>query len=509
MESVAALVLEYEASVAWALVAYFVVANTSFLLLTGLAGLDFVTQARRAGFRGYDETLGSPLTPPVSVLMPAYNESVGIVAAVQAMSSLRYPEFEVVVIDDGSIDGTLQVLIEAFDLVEIPKVVPQDVPVRGRIESVHVSSRGARNVVVVRKENGGKSDALNTGINVARNPLICMVDADSLLEPEALLHVTKPFADDPTRVVATGGVVRAANGCVVRSGRVVEARMPRRWLPRMQVVEYLRAFLIGRSGWSRLGGLMIISGAFGMFRRDLLVEVGGMAHDCIGEDAELVVRLHRHLAGSRRSRRIVFVSEPVAWTEVPSSVAVLGRQRRRWARGIAEILLRHRRMFGNPRYGVIGLVAFPWYLLFEVLSAFVELFGAAYLLLIATLVASRSAGLVDVAVDPSLALLLLAVSWGYSILLTLVALALEEFGFHRYRRRRDLVIAVAAAFAENLGYRQLNAWWRLIGTVQALRATPPEWGAMTRVGFTAEEPSTGDAVQVGSPGPGRAERGAG
>jgi len=475
------------AVVAWLLVGYFLLANTSFLLLTALASLDFVGHVRRAGFRGYEDTFGSALTPPVSVLMPAYNERAGIVEAVHAMSSLRYPEYEVVVIDDGSTDGTLEALQEAFDLVEIPRVVPEEVPSRGSVESVYVSGRGARNLVVVRKTNGGKSDALNTGINVARNPLVCMVDADSVLDPDALLHVTKPFADDPERVVATGGVIRAANGCVVRAGRIVEVRMPTRWLPRIQVVEYLRAFLIGRSGWSRAGGLLIISGAFGLFRRDLLLEVGGMTHDCIGEDAELVVRLHRHLADQRRDRRIVFVAEPVAWTEVPETRAVLGKQRRRWARGLAEILVRHRRMVLNPRYGVIGMLALPWFVLFEVLSGFVELLGLTYLVVVAVLKTLQTFGIAErLVVDTSMAVLLLAVSLGYSFLLTVVALAMEEFSFHRYRRRRDLVVALAAAALENLGYRHMTAWWRVVGTFQALRSTPPEWGTMTRTGFTTE-----------------------
>ncbi len=478
------------AVLAWVLVGYFVVANTSFLLLMVLASLDFLAHARRVGFRGYDDAFGSALTPPVSVLVPAYNERAGIVEAVHAMTSLRYPEYEVVVIDDGSTDGTLQALQEEFDLGVVPRVVPTDVPVRGQVESVHVSRRGARNLIVVRKQNGGKSDALNTGINIARNPLVCMVDADSVLDPEALLHVTKPFADDPARVVASGGVVRAANGCVVRAGRVVEVRMPGRWLPRIQVVEYLRAFLIGRSGWSRAGALMIISGAFGLFRRDLLLQVGGMTHDCIGEDAELVVRLHRHLAEQRRERRIVFVAEPVAWTEVPETRAVLGRQRRRWARGITEILLRHRRMILNPRYGAVGLLALPWFVLFEVLAGVIELVGLAYLLLVGALKAMQAVGIGgQYPLDTSMALLLLAVSLGYSFLLTVVALAMEEFSFHRYRRRRDLLTALVAAALENLGYRHLTAWWRLVGTVQALRATPPEWGAMTRSGFGEQTPS--------------------
>ncbi len=488
----------------WGMIVYFLLINTSFLILTFLAGAEFISHVRRSAFRGYDELFSSALTPPVSILMPAYNESTGIVEAVRAMTALRYPEYEVIVIDDGSTDETLEVLTRAFDLVEVPKVVPAEVATRGAVEAVHMSTQGARNVVVVRKANGGKSDALNTGINLARYPLVCMVDADSVLDPDALLHVTKPFADDPEHVVATGGVIRAANGCRVRAGRVVDVLMPRPWLARIQVVEYLRAFLIGRTGWSRVGALLIISGAFGLFRRDLVVQAGGLADDCIGEDAELVVRLHRRLAELGRDYRIVFVAEPVAWTEVPESREVLGKQRRRWQRGITEILLRHRRMVGNPRYGLVGVLAMPWFVLFEVLAPFIELAGVVYLAVILGIAGLHDAGLIGFDVDTTLALLLLAAAWGYAVLLTLAALALEEFSFRRYRRRRDLWVAVLAAVVENVGYRQLTAWWRVSGTVQALRSTPPEWGTMTRKGFTnvdAGAAEAGQRVQTGTRGP--------
>lgn len=474
---------------AWFMICYFTLLNTSFLLLSLLAAREFVGHARRAPFAGYEEAFTSPLTPPISVLMPAYNESAGIVQSLSAMSTLRYPEFEVVVIDDGSTDGTLEVLISAFDLVRVPAVIPAQVPTKRAVESVWRSKKGGQNIVVVRKANGGKADALNVGINVARYPLICMVDADSLLDPDALLHVSRPFADDPQHVVATGGVVRVANGCKVRSGRVESVRMPHRWLARVQVVEYLRAFLIGRSGWSGIGALLIISGAFGLFRRDLLIEVGGMAYDSIGEDAELVVRLHRRMAERRVGQRVVFVAEPVVWTEVPQSQEVLRAQRRRWQRGITEILLRHRRMILNPRYGMVGLVAMPWFVLFELLAPFVELLGLAYLAFIGTQYVVDVTGVAPSDIDLELVGLLLAVAWGYALLISLVAIALEELSFRRYDRPADLVTAVAATVLENVWFRQMTAWWRVQGSVQALRGSPQVWGTMTRAGFSLELPA--------------------
>jgi cellulose synthase/poly-beta-1,6-N-acetylglucosamine synthase-like glycosyltransferase len=459
-----------------AILVYFLVLNSSFLVLILFATLEFARYLRRLPFAGYDETYTSPLTDPVSVLVPAYNEASGIVAAVQAMLALRYPRYEVVVVDDGSTDGTLDRLVEAFGLVPSSRVIPADLPMRGAITSVHVPASGTSSLTVVRKENGGKTDALNTAINVARYPLVCMVDADSLLDPDALLAVAKPFADDPVRVVATGGVVGVVNGCQTRAGRVVDVRMPRRWLARIQVAEYLRAFLLGRTGFSRLDSLVVISGAFGLFRRDLVVEVGGLDPDCIGEDAELVVRLHKHLRRSGLASgeyRIRFVAEPVSWSEVPETLGVLGHQRRRWHRGISEILIKHRAMIGNPRYGRIGLVVLPYYVLFEALAPVIELAGLVLVPL----------GLVFGLVDLAFAGKFLLVAYGYAIVVTLTALLVEEFSFRRYHRWRDLLSMVAASILENFGYRQLTAWWRVRGLWAALRKKQQHWGVMTRVGF--------------------------
>jgi cellulose synthase/poly-beta-1,6-N-acetylglucosamine synthase-like glycosyltransferase len=465
----------------YAILTYFVLINTSYLVLIVLAWIEFTHHLRRVPFAGHEETYRSQLTQPVSVLVPAYNESAGIVQSVQAMLALRYPVFEVIVIDDGSTDDTFERLDEEYDLIEVPRVIPDSVPTRGAVVSVHMPRVRPEPLVVVRKENGGKTDAVNTGINVAQYPLVCMVDADSILDPQALLSVAKPFADDPLHVVAAGGVIRVANGCTVLAGRIVDVKMPRQWLPRIQVVEYLRAFLLGRTGWSRVGGLLVISGAFGLFRRDVLLEIGGLDHDTIGEDAELVVRLHKHLRQRQRDYRVVFVAEPVSWSEAPSSLRVLARQRRRWHRGIAEILGKHRGMIGRPRYGRIGLLALPYYVLFELIAPVVELAGVVLVPL----------GLWLGAVDVPFAIRFVLVAYGYALLVNLIALTVEEYSFHRYGRWRDLVAAVLASVVENFGYRQLTAFWRVQGLWSAIRRSKQVWGTMHRQGFSTDASSAG------------------
>jgi cellulose synthase/poly-beta-1,6-N-acetylglucosamine synthase-like glycosyltransferase len=456
-----------------AILTYFLVINTSYLILILLASAEFVRHLRHQPFAGLEDMYRSPLTPGVSVLVPAHNEEAGIVASVLGMLALRYPQFEVIVIDDGSTDGTFEKLRAEFDLIETPRVVPDEVPTRGAVTGVYVPRLRPEPVIVVRKENGGKTDALNTGINLARQPLVCMVDADSILDPQALLTVAKPFVDDPLRTAAAGGVVRVANGCKVVAGRIVEVKMPPKWLTRIQVVEYLRAFLLGRTGWSRLGGLLIISGAFGMFRRDLVVEIGGLDHNTIGEDAELVVRLHRYMRKKRRDYRVVFVAEPVSWSEAPSTTRVLGSQRRRWHRGISEILWKHRVMLCNPRYGRIGLVAMPYYVLFEFLAPVIELAGVVMVPL----------GFLVGAVNVEFALRFLLVAYGYAMVVNLIALAVEEFTFARYPRWKDLAYATVASALENVGYRQLTALWRVMGAWAAIRKSRQVWGVMTRTGF--------------------------
>jgi cellulose synthase/poly-beta-1,6-N-acetylglucosamine synthase-like glycosyltransferase len=423
----------------------------------------------RAGalWRRYAES-----APPVSLLAPAYNEEPTIVESVRSLLALQYPSFEIVVVNDGSKDGTLARLIEAFGLQPVERDYEEAAP-HAPIRGLYASPLQPK-LLVVDKVNGGKADALNAALNLARAPIVCSIDADSLLEGDALLRAIRPFVDDPEKTVAVGGTVRIANGCRIRHGRVTEVGLPRNPVAVLQTVEYLRAFLMARLAWSRLETLIIISGAFGLFRRNHVLAVGGYTVGTVGEDMELVVKLHRRLRELKQPYRIAFIPEPVCWTEAPESLKVLGRQRARWHRGALETFWTHRAMLLNPRYGRVGLLGFGHILVVDVLGPVVELLG--YLLV----PAFWALGLLQV----EYLLAFLAVSFTFGVVISVGSLALEEAELKRFPRARDLLILTFAAVAENFGYRQLNAVWRLQGLWQFLRGSH-SWGDMTRKGFQA------------------------
>lgn len=451
---------------------YFAALNSLYVWFAGIAWRSLARHLRAADYAPLEEILASPLAPGISVLVPAYNEEAGIVESVRSLLDLAYPVHEVVVVNDGSKDGTVERLREAFDLVPVRKALRSTIET-APVRAVYVSRR-ARNLCVIDKENGGKADALNAGICAAEHPYVCSIDADAVLETDALLRVVRPILDDPELVAATGGIVRIANGCRIEHGRVLDVALPANTIAAVQVLEYFRAFLIGRVGWSAANALLIISGAFGLFRRDVVEAVGGYAERTVGEDVELVVRLHRHLRKRGLPYRIEFVPDPVCWTEAPESLRVLSRQRRRWHRGLGETLWRHRRIIGNPRYGALGLAALPYFLVFEFLGPVVELAGPP------AVVVWYFLGLLSLRF--LVAFLIVAFLLGF--LISVAALALEEFNFRRHQRDREVVRLLWLAVFENIGYRQLVAFWRFLAFIDLARGTT-SWGDMQRKGLSA------------------------
>ena len=450
----------------FAILVYFLALNSFYALLLVLSIPEIWEQTRLAEDEDFQRLMQSDALPPITILVPAYNEQKTIEASVTAILALHYRNY---VVNDGSSDATLEALRHAFDLYEVPRTYPETIPTKP-LRALY-RSRARTKLVVIDKENGGKADSLNAAINASRFPLVIAVDADTLIEPDALLRLTRSFLLG-RRIAAVGGTVRVANGCVVKHGQVLDARVPRRLLPGVQVVEYLRAFLFGRLGWNRLGGNLIISGAFGLFRKDHLLAVGGYDATSIVEDLDLVVRLHRYLRSRKVRYEIPFIPDPVAWTEVPESLRVLARQRGRWQRGLVAAMWQYRGMLFNPRYGRVGLIAVPFYTFGEMLAPLVEVFGYVVTL----------AGLALGVLNVSFALLFVMVAWGYGMLLSLWAVALEEVSFHRYRRLGDLVRLVLFATLENFGYHQCGVWWRLRAFFTR-RGRKHVWGEMTRRGF--------------------------
>src|SRR5947209_6123933 len=455
----------------FAVLLYFLGVNGWYLILL----VSSLLELRRHMLLIADESrhllLSSTLSPTISILAPAYNEEATIEISLRALLALHYPSLEVIVISDGSKDKTVQVLIEKFDLVPVKTIYERQIktkPVRSLYRSSSYTGR-----VLFDKVNGGKADALNDGLRLARGELVCAMDADTLIEQDGLQRMVRPFLYD-TDVVATGGTIRVVNGSEVKHGRVEKTAVPTNLLAGVQVVEYLRAFLFGRLGWNRLGGNIIISGAFGLFQREAVLNAGGYLHDTVGEDMELVVRLKRLSYENGGPGKIAFVPDPVAWTEVPESRRVLGRQRDRWHRGLADVLWRHRRMLLNPRYGVTGLFVYPYYAFVELLAPVIEAIG----------LVSLGLGLVFGVVDWTFAGLFYLTAYGLGTALTAFTLILEDLSFHRYNSFRDRALLFWWALLENVGYRQLTVWWRLRGLWKFVRGRK-DWGAMERKGFTA------------------------
>lgn len=452
----------------WAFLGYVVLCSGAYLTLNGIAfnALQYYLRQQRTH---EDESLYTGLEPPISVIVPAYNEGMTIVSSLRSILQLNYPKLEIVVVNDGSSDNTLEVMKSYFDMEEFPEAPRITIPCEN-VRKVYLSRR-INNLRLIDKDNGGKADAINAGINLSRSPLFCCIDADSVLEPNALLRVVQPFLSS-TEVVATGGTVRVANGCKVKNGHLVKRGIPKNPLALFQLVEYLRAFLFGRIGWSKIKGLLIISGAFGVFSKRAVIKAGGYAKDTIGEDMELILRMYRTLIKEGSPHRIEFIPDPVCWTEAPEKLKVFASQRKRWHRGLSESLYKNRQLLFSRGSGTVGWLSFPFFLLFEWLSPFVELAG--YLFTVYLLIMGK-VSLVDATIVFAFAVLL-------SVFLSAVSLLLDEITFPGTTSVRGVLVLLFVSLLECFGYRQLNMVYKIQGAYAWMANRKHEWGVMTRTG---------------------------
>jgi cellulose synthase/poly-beta-1,6-N-acetylglucosamine synthase-like glycosyltransferase len=450
---------------------YYLASNLAYLAMLIVALKTSTAHQRRLQSHRLNWIKETPLAPPITIIAPAHNEASSIRVAVRSLLQLDYPELEVIVVNDGSEDRTFQEMREEFRLRLVRAVyVPQatSAPVRG----LYRSEADARLLVVDKEPGGSKADAVNAGLNAASSPYVCIVDADSILEKDALLRIMVPILEDPKRVVAVGGIIRVLNGSEIAGGHLRRVRLPRKSIEAIQVIEYLRAFLIGREAWGQGNMLMVISGAFGVFRTDLVRAVGGYRPRAIGEDFDVVARLHRYLRDRGADYHIHFVPDPMCWTEVPSDLRSLGRQRARWHKGLLDVLWHNRDMLFRRRYGRIGFLALPYLWLFELLAPVVEIGGIATIVLAACLGVLSREFLVQ----------FLLFGYAFATVISIGSVLQEEITYKRYNDWQDVARLVSYCFLEHFPYRQLHMIWRLQGIWQYLHGDNV-WTTVKRKGL--------------------------
>jgi cellulose synthase/poly-beta-1,6-N-acetylglucosamine synthase-like glycosyltransferase len=455
---------------------YYLASNLVYLVLLIVALLSSRAHHQHLASLRLERMKLSPLTPPITLIAPAHNEEGSIIPSVRSLLRIDYPELEVVVVNDGSKDRTLAKLIEEYRLepahiLYIPHIATA--PVRG----MYRSAREPRLIVVDKESVGAKADAVNAGLNVATSPYTCVVDADSMIEADALLRIMVKILEDPKRVIAAGGIVRALNGCELSGGKIRRVCLPKSPIVIIQVIEYLRAFLIGREGWASGNMLTIISGAFGVFRRDVVLSVGGYRAEAIGEDFDLVARVHRTMLEEKKEYRITFVPDPVCWTEVPPTAKSLGRQRARWHKGLIDTLWKSRDMLFRRKYGRIGAIAFPYMWIFECFAPVLELVGLAAIALAAMLGILSHTFFVE----------FLIYGYLFAAMISVGAVLQEEVTYRRYNDWRDVARLILFCFLEQIPYRQMHLIWRLQGMWQYARGDLT-WRPLERVGLETVTP---------------------
>lgn len=451
-----------------------------YLFNTFLSILELRSYTNRNKYVDYKLMLSFQKLPSVSIIAPAYNEDKTIIDNIKCLISLQYQDFEIIIVNDGSKDESLSKITHYFDLVKVERAYELELDC-APIRAIYQSKNPAySNLVVIDKENGGKADALNAGINVSQNDLFLAIDVDCILESDAILKMVKPFIDENEHVViASGGVIRIANSCEMSEGKIIKINYPRNFWAKFQVLEYFRAFTLGRMAWSKINGLLIVSGAFGLFDRRRVIRVGGYDKNSIGEDLELVVRLRRYMYEVEKVKfRVAFIPDPLCWTQVPESVRDLAQQRNRWTRGAIDTILKHKVMFLNPKYGLIGMISFPNWVLFEWLGPIIQFIGLIYFLIFLYF------GFVNFQAFLTVFLFVFT----FSIMYSLFSIFFEAFTYHKYKGVSYLSQSILFMILEIIFYQPLNMIFSLSGHFDFyFKKNKKKWGEMNRKGFTKNE----------------------
>ncbi len=445
----------------------------SYIVLAAISGFSLKAYLQKNRFINYNALLALESAPWVSLIAPAYNEGKTIVENVRSLLAINYNNFDVIVVNDGSKDNSIQVLVDTFGLVESSLKYNPQISTKN-VKAIYKSSNPSfSKLIVVDKKNGGKADALNTGINVSKNPYLVCIDVDCIMDKDVLLKLAKPYLEaSDKRIIATGGVVRIANSCVIKAGKLIEVKAPGNFLARAQVIEYLRAFILGRMAWNKLDGLLIISGAFGMFDREIAINAGGYDTNTVGEDMELIVRMRRYMIDNGEDYTVQYIPDPLCWTEAPESYKILGKQRSRWMRGTMETLWKHKKMMFNPKYKLLGLLSYPYWMFFEYYAPIIETIGVLITILLIAL------GIISW----KFFLLFLLLVYLYAVMFSMIALFSEEATFQRYETLQDLRMLTTVALLEPLIFHPFTVYAAVKGNWEKVRGNKG-WGEMTRTGF--------------------------
>jgi hypothetical protein len=451
----------------------------SYVILAIISAVETLEYMKKNSFVNYKEILSSTISPSISIIAPAYNESLNIIENVRSLLSSHYVNYDVVIVNDGSKDDSLEKLILAYDLVKVNFLINQQIPTKPIRAGVFKSTNPAfEKLTVVDKENGGKADALNMGLNISNNNYVACIDVDCLLLENALQKMIKPFLEvTEETVIATGGVIRIANSCIIKDGKLLDVNFPEKRIVQAQILEYLRAFLLGRMAWSRLNGLLVISGAFGLFNKKIAIEVGGYDTNTVGEDMEIIVRMRRHMEEQKLKYKVAYIPDPLCWTEAPDNYKIFISQRNRWTRGTIETLRKHRKIAFNSKYKSLGLLSYPYWLFFERLAPVIEVIGIIYFVILMALN--------EVRWDYTVAFMLLA--YLFTVLFSIVAIFSEELTFHQYKKKGTGFKLIMISVLEPLVLHPFILYAAIRGNIDYYFNKKKKWGEMTRKGMAKAE----------------------
>ena len=457
---------------------YSVLVLSSYIMLAILSTKETIDYLRKNSFVNYKDIASSKIAPSISIIAPAYNESLNIVENVRSLLSSHYVNYDVIIVNDGSKDDSLEKLIKTYDLEKVDYLINQRIETQPLRAGVFKSKNPAfEKLIVVDKENGGKADALNFGLNVSKNEYVACIDVDCLLLEDSLQKMVKPFLEYTDRkVIASGGVIRIANSCVIKNGKLLDVNFPKSLLVRMQILEYLRAFLLGRMAWSRLNGLLVISGAFGMFDKEIAIEIGGYDVNTVGEDMEIVVRMKRFMEEQKIKYKVAYIPDPLCWTEAPDSLKIFISQRNRWTRGTIETLKKHKVIGFNRKYGILGTLSYPYWLFFERYAPIIEVLGVIYLIV---LIAMGSINWV-------FAIGFFLAAYFSSIIFSLYTLLSEELTFNQYEKKGVGFKLIVTALLEPLLLHPLSLYAAMKGNYDYYFNKKKKWGVMIRKGLSSK-----------------------